>query len=106
MARPYGPKREERVFHGLILAKPGNAGIIPQMSGISGILPYIQLVLSVLLIGSILMQRSEAGLGGAFGGDAFSSTHYTRRGFERTLFIATIVIAVLFALTAFLAFVL
>lgn len=76
------------------------------MSGISGILPYIQIVLSVLLIGSILMQRSEAGLGGAFGGDAFSSAHYTRRGFERTIFIWTIVLACLFAVTAFLAFVL
>ena len=73
------------------------------MSSISGFLPYIQVALSVLLVASILLQRSEAGLGGAFGGDAFSSAHHTKRGFERTLFIWTIVLAVLFAATAFLA---
>lgn len=65
-------------------------------------MPYVQIVLSVLLIGGILLQQSEAGLGGAFGGgDGFSSGHHTKRGAERTLFIATIVVAVLFVLTSF-----
>lgn len=74
------------------------------MTSITGILPYAQIVLSVLLIGSILMQRSEAGLGGAFGGgDGYGSAQHTKRGFEKTLFIATIVIAALFALSAFIA---
>jgi protein translocase SecG subunit len=67
------------------------------------LLPYIQLVLSILLVIGILLQRSEAGLGAAFGADGLNSTHYTRRGFERVLFIGTIVIAVLFAATAFLS---
>ncbi|MDB5254514.1 MAG: Preprotein translocase SecG subunit [Parcubacteria group bacterium] len=65
------------------------------------ILPYIQVVLALLLIGSVLMQRSEAGLGSAFGGDGMSSQRYTRRGFEKTLFTGTIVIAVLFAVATF-----
>jgi protein translocase SecG subunit len=65
------------------------------------ILPYIQIVLSLLLIGGVLLQRSEAGLGSAFGGDGMSVSHNTRRGFEKTLFTATIVIAILFAASAF-----
>ena len=64
-------------------------------------LPFVQIGLSVLLIGAILMQRTGASLGGAFGADNFSSGFHTRRGFEKTLFQATIVIAILFALSAF-----
>lgn len=64
------------------------------------LLPYIQIVLSLLLIGAVLLQRSEAGLGSAFGESGFGGTAYARRGAEKTLFIATIVIAVLFAVTA------
>jgi protein translocase SecG subunit len=40
-------------------------------------------------------------LGGAFGSDNFSSGFHTRRGAEKTLFWATIVLGVLFAATAF-----
>ncbi len=65
-------------------------------------LAYVQIVLSVLLIGGVLLQRSEAGLGSGFGGgDGFSSGHHTKRGAERAIFIATIIIAVLFAATSF-----
>jgi protein translocase SecG subunit len=70
---------------------------------ISVALPYIQVVLALLLIGGILLQRSEAGLGSAFGGDAFSQTQFERRGAEKTLFRATIVFGVLFAISAFVA---
>ncbi len=64
------------------------------------VLPYVQVVLSVLLMAAILLQRTGASLGGAFGADNFSSGFHTRRGLEKTLFRATIVIAVLFALSA------
>lgn len=68
------------------------------------ILPIIQIVLAVLLVIAVLLQQSEAGAGGAFGGGNDSvSTWRTRRGFEKTLFVATIVIAVLFVLSAFIA---
>jgi preprotein translocase subunit SecG len=67
---------------------------------ILGLLPYVQIVLSILLIGAILLQRTGASLGGAFGADNFSSGFHTRRGLEKTLFYATIVLAVLFALSA------
>lgn len=70
---------------------------------VGGILPYIQIVLSVLLIASVLLQQTGASMGGAFGGDNFTAGYHTRRGFERTLFYATIVLGVLFALSAFIA---
>ena len=67
---------------------------------ISVVLPYAQITLSVLLIAAILLQRTGASLGGAFGADNFSSGFHTRRGFEKTLFQATIVLGILFALSA------
>lgn len=70
------------------------------MTTVLAVLPYIQIALSALLMIAILMQRTGATLGGAFGADNFSSGFHTRRGLERTLFQATIVLSVLFALTA------
>ena len=64
------------------------------------VLPYAQVVLSVLLMLCIILQRTGASLGGAFGADNFSTGFHTRRGFEKTLFRATIVLAALFALSA------
>lgn len=65
-------------------------------------LPYIQIALSLLLIAGIVLQNRGASLGGAFGGDNFASTFYKRRGAEKFLFNATIVIAILFVLSAIL----
>ena len=65
------------------------------------LLPYAQIILSMLLVGSILLQRTGAQIGGAFGGsDNMSSAYHTRRGFEKTLFIVTIIVAILFAVSA------
>jgi preprotein translocase subunit SecG len=65
------------------------------------LLPYVQIILSVILVGSILLQRTGAQIGGAFGGsDNMSSAYHTRRGMEKTLFTVTIVLAVLFAISA------
>ena len=71
------------------------------MDSIRALLPFIQVILSVLLIGAVLLQRSEAGLGSAFGQDSLSGNKHTRRGFEKTLFTSTIVISILFAESAF-----
>lgn len=68
---------------------------------LAGILPYVQVVLAVLLIGAVLLQQTGASLGGAFGGDNFSAGYHTRRGLELYLFWATIVIGLLFAAAAF-----
>jgi len=70
------------------------------MEFLQGILPYVQITLSVLLIGAVVLQRTGASLGGAFGSDNFSSGFHTRRGLEKTLFNVTIVLGILFALSA------
>jgi len=67
----------------------------------SQILTYIQIILSLLLIAGVLLQRSEASLGSAFGGDSATGGRFMRRGFEKILFNATVVVAILFALSAF-----
>ena len=65
-------------------------------------LPYIQIILSVLLVASILLQQRGSSLGGAFGGDNFSSAFHKRRGAELFLFKFSIGIAVLFVISALL----
>lgn len=73
------------------------------MENLTSILPYIQITLAILLVGSILLQQTGNDLGGAFGGgDNFSGGH-TRRGFEKTLFNITIFIAILFVASTFVA---
>ena len=58
------------------------------------ILSIIQLVLAILLIVAILLQQKGGGLGAAFGGS--SNIYSTKRGIDKTLHYATIVIAVIF----------
>lgn len=70
------------------------------METLTQILPWIQIGLSALLIGIILLQQSEAG----FGGDQAGGHVRTKRGLEKGLFIATIIIAILFAVSSLLAF--
>jgi protein translocase SecG subunit len=80
---------------------------MPEMQSLPSILPYIQIGLSVLLVASILLQRSGAGLGGAFGDSSnFSASFHKRRGPEKFLFNATIVLAILFVASAFVALIL
>ncbi|MBD3281165.1 preprotein translocase subunit SecG [Candidatus Uhrbacteria bacterium] len=62
------------------------------------LLPIIQIILAVLLIAAILMQQRGSGLGAAFGGE--STVFRTKRGIEKSLHYATIIIAILFFLTA------
>lgn len=58
------------------------------------VLFWLQIVVSILLIGAILLQQKGGGLGAAFGGD--SQVYRSRRGIEKTLFIATIIFAAFF----------
>ncbi|MBI3888920.1 preprotein translocase subunit SecG [Candidatus Nomurabacteria bacterium] len=73
------------------------------MNLVTKILPYAQIILSVILVSAILLQQSAAGIGGALGGDDSGSFHHTRRGFEKFLFYLSIICAILFALFAFLS---
>jgi len=67
------------------------------------LISVVQIVLSILLIIAILLQNNENGLGSAFGGDE-GRVKQTRRGAEKTIFQATIVIAVIFVVVSFIAF--
>ena len=74
------------------------------MNTFKALLPYIQIVLSVLMIVAILLQQTGSGIGGAFGeSNNFGSTFHTRRGLEKFLFNGTIVLAILFGLSALIA---
>jgi len=74
--------------------------LIGKMEALVSVLPYAEIILSILLIVGIVLQQRGASLGGAFGGDNFASTFYKRRGAEKFLFNATIVIAILLVLSA------
>ena len=61
------------------------------------IISVIQVILSVVLIVLVLLQRNEASIGAAFGGGDEGGVTHTRRGPEKAIFIATIIVAILFA---------
>ncbi|MFA5095078.1 MAG: preprotein translocase subunit SecG [Candidatus Paceibacterota bacterium] len=75
------------------------------MQLVATILPYAQIILSVVLVTAILLQQSGAGLGGALGGSDGDTLHHTRRGFERFLFYLSIACGILFTLSAILVIV-
>lgn len=58
------------------------------------ILDIAQISVSILLIITILLQQRGGGLSGVFGGEG--SVYATRRGIEKGIFVATIVLASLF----------
>lgn len=62
------------------------------------IINIVEIILAVLLIAVILMQQKGTGLGSAFGGGG--QVYYQKRGFEKWLFRATIVLATAFLLLA------
>jgi len=68
--------------------------------------PYlniIQIIISITLIAIILLQVKGGAAGGAFGGPGVART---RRGLEKTLFDATIVLSAIFLLISLLSAVL
>ena len=73
------------------------------MQILTQILPYAQIVVSVVLVTTILLQQSGTGMGGALGGGDGESFHHTRRGFEKFLFYISIILGILLAVLAFLA---
>ena len=74
------------------------------MDFLEKILPTIQIVVSILMIISILLQQTGSELGAGFGGGSSSSNVIsTRRGLEKTLLKVSITLAALFLITAILA---
>jgi preprotein translocase subunit SecG len=69
---------------------------------VNAILAVGQIIVSIGLMASILLQARGAGLGSAFGGD--SSVYRSRRGIEKTLFQFTIALTVLFVVFSIAAY--
>jgi protein translocase SecG subunit len=55
----------------------------------------IQIIIAIAIIALILLQERSSGMSGLFGGGE-GGFYQARRGMEKTIFIATIVLAVLF----------
>jgi len=64
------------------------------------ILDIIQISAAILLVIAVLLQNRGTGLGAAFGGEG--NVYRTKMGFEKFLFKATIVLAAIFFIVAFL----
>jgi preprotein translocase subunit SecG len=62
-----------------------------------------QIIVSIGLIASVLLQARGTGLSGAFGGD--SAVYRSRRGVERRLWQFTIILAILFAVFSLASYV-
>jgi protein translocase SecG subunit len=73
------------------------------MEILAKILPYLQIIISVILILAVLLQQSGNSTGGALGSGDSGSFHQTRRGFEKFLFYLSLICGVLFILFAFLS---
>ena len=64
-------------------------------------LSIIQIISAVLLIIAILLQSRGAGVSGVFGGEG--AVYQTKRGIEKTLFVLTIILSIIFLGTALLS---
>lgn len=58
------------------------------------IIVYAQIIVSILLVISILLQQRSSALSATFGGEG--NIFSTRRGSEKWLFIASIVLSIIF----------
>lgn len=65
-------------------------------NGIKDIIVIFQIILGLLLTTAILIQAKGTGLGSAWGGGG--ETYHSKRGVEKLLFSASIILAVLFIL--------
>lgn len=64
------------------------------------ILSFVQILISIVLIISILLQAKGTGLGNVFGGGG--ETFRSKRGMEKILYTFTIVLCVLFLISSLL----
>jgi protein translocase SecG subunit len=70
-----------------------------------GVLPIIQIVIAIALIIAVLLQGKGAGLSDVFGGSG-GAIHQTKRGMDKFLHIATIVLGTIFLGIAVLSLIL
>lgn len=63
---------------------------------------FLQIILGILVILLIILQSRGAGIGSAWGGGG--ELYGTRRGMEKTLFKATVIIVIFFILVSIVLF--
>lgn len=63
------------------------------------LLSVVQLTLAILLIALVLIQRANTDASGALSGDGGNGTVFVKRGGEKVLHQATVVVGVLFAIS-------
>lgn len=63
----------------------------------------LQIIVSVTLIIVVLLQAKGSGFGAALGGMSGGSVYRTKRGLEKTLFQATILLIIVFIFVSFLS---
>lgn len=68
------------------------------------LLNIIQIVIAALLTAAILLQQKGSGLSATFGGEG--NVYRTKRGVEKILFIATILLAIAFVGTTLMRIIL
>ena len=71
---------------------------------IESVLQMTTIASAVLMMIAILLQQRGASLGAGFGGS--SELYTTRRGFDKNLFVVTVVLAVVFVLSILIGLVL
>lgn len=63
----------------------------------------LQIIVSSILIAVVLLQVKGSGFGAALGGMSGGGVYRTKRGLERTLFQATILLIIVFIFVSFLS---
>lgn len=63
----------------------------------------LQIIVSTILIAVVLLQVKGSGFGAALGGMSGGGVYRTKRGLERTLFQATILLIIVFIFVSFLS---
>lgn len=64
------------------------------------LITIIQSIVAILLIAAIMLQQRGTALGSAFGGGESGGFYSTKRGLEKKLFWATIVLGFIFVILA------
>ena len=73
-----------------------NLGAFATIDPMESLLSWLQIIFSIILVIIILLQKSESGIGGAFGsGNDGGVTFHKRRGFEQAIFNLTIIFGIL-----------
>lgn len=84
------------------MSRAGRALPTAILRPVENILLIGQVIISIALMASVLLQSRGAGLGATFGGD--SSVYRSRRGIEKRLFQFTVALAVLFVIFSIASF--